>query len=154
MKKQGTDAMVEIKISPGRRAGTFLVNWRGEVLISAARDPEHEAARLLLARGITGFMTTRWAGSRINSMRIDIEKAAGLSTRDGGGRLIVVPFEKHPGSIEDGREPRCGGWVAAPSISAAGARTRHQQMATTDRPTDPQFAEAISGAGRTPNRCR
>lgn len=128
--------MVKIELSPGPRAGTFVVAWRGGVLISTARDPEHEAARLLLARGLTGFMTTRWAGSRINSMRFDIEKAAGLSTRDGGGRLIVVPFEKHPGSIENGHVPRFGGWVAAPSISAAGARARHQQRAFNGRPTD------------------
>ena len=146
--------MVKIELSPGRRAGRYIVTWRGEVLIASARDPEHQVARLLLARGITGTMMTRWAGSRFVAMRFDIESAARCCTRDGGGRLVVVPFEPHPRSIENGLEPRCGGWVAAPAISAADARARHQQMATGDRSTDLEqetdMVDALSGAGCAP----
>src|SRR6188768_2081610 len=56
------DAIIEL-VSPAR-PGRYDVRLYEEVIVRGSRDPEHDAARVLLARGITGPMvTTRANGS-------------------------------------------------------------------------------------------
>lgn len=69
----------------GKRGQLYDVLLDGEPIVSGSRDPEHDAARALLARGITGTMQTVGEdGSR--RMRLDIEKAApwAMTERDRG----------------------------------------------------------------------
>lgn len=76
----GAIMITEIILAEARwsKAGTrYCVTLHdGEILIASARDPEHEAARELLNRGITGDLITRWSGSSTIAMRLDIETAA------------------------------------------------------------------------------
>lgn len=91
-----------IEIAPAPRNVTgggqrYEVRVDGEVLIERARDPEFEAARVLVEQGRTGMLHTRHAGSSIVSMRIPLAKAAKLTTTDGNhGRPSIrtwTPFE-------------------------------------------------------------
>ena len=54
----------------------YRVTYLGETLIESARDPEFEACRALLAKGITGTLVTYSPGSSVPRMRVDIEKGA------------------------------------------------------------------------------
>lgn len=60
--------------------GRFRVYYDGAVLIKSCRDPEFEAARLLVSQGHTGTLETRINGSSIMSFSMDLEKAATLTT--------------------------------------------------------------------------
>jgi hypothetical protein len=72
----------------------------GEVIISRSRDPEHDAARALQARGLRGsFRTIDFVTGRPRMIH-DIEKAAKVSVIDrSDGGLVVVPYR--PMSGED-----------------------------------------------------
>ena len=61
--------------------GRFTVELDGKIMLTSVRDPEHEACRELLGRGIRGRLETYVSGSR--SMTFDIEKSAGLTISDG-----------------------------------------------------------------------
>lgn len=78
----------------------------GETLIDRARDPEFESARLLLSQGVVGSLVTRWAGSAVVSMRLDIEAAANLATSDpskGSTRISKwVPYPTHEAPEHNG----------------------------------------------------
>jgi hypothetical protein len=50
--------------------------------LGSARDPEFEACRALLAKGITGTLLTYSPGSSVPRMKVDIEKGAKLATID------------------------------------------------------------------------
>jgi hypothetical protein len=78
-------------ISVGYRYDVFL---DGEAIVSRSRDPEHDAARALLARGLRGtFRTIDFVTGR-HRMTLDIAKAARLRSieRDEGG-LTVGPYQ-------------------------------------------------------------
>lgn len=62
----------------------FSVTWRGRELLRS-RDPEHDAARALLAKGITGTLRVRWRGAAHDASRVDIERAARRSVRETRG---------------------------------------------------------------------
>ena len=72
---------------PAKRGGTrYSVELDGEVVVSRSRDPEHDLARALLARGITGKVEVcRPDGSP--GMIVDVERMAPWSVveedRDG-----------------------------------------------------------------------
>jgi hypothetical protein len=66
----------------GERGQRYRVYFEGTVLVEDTRDPEHDAARALLARGIRGqFETWRLGGSH-PSVRGDIEACALLTTEE------------------------------------------------------------------------
>ena len=75
--------------------GRFTVQLGGEVLLTSARDPEHEACRELLARGIRGRLETFVGGK--HSMTFDIETAAASSVSDGAASPLRLmkwrPFD-------------------------------------------------------------
>lgn len=106
--------------------GKFSVRHEGEILLAGTRDPEHDACRALLAHGITGTLVTRWLGSRIDSMRIDIARGATWTLRGIKVRPFVenaVPKRAGPAEISDGRPARNIG-KSPPSAK------RHQLAAT------------------------
>ena len=61
----------------------YRVTYQGEVLIASTRDPEHDAARKLLRRGITGMLETWRHGVPYAAMRLDIEDAAKWTITEG-----------------------------------------------------------------------
>ena len=66
--------MTVVVLSPAR-PGRYDVRLCEEVIVRGSRDPEHDAARALLARGIVGPMTTTRANGSV-CMTFDIETAA------------------------------------------------------------------------------
>jgi hypothetical protein len=81
----------------------------GKVLIESTRNPEFDACRALLARGITGRLEV-WRPGRVSAdMRLDIERGARLTIRetdDRGLRLVRwEPFstDEAPNAVLSGR---------------------------------------------------
>ena len=73
------------------------MTYLGEVLIESARDPEFEACRALLARGVRGTLAIFSRGSAVPRARVDIEEGAKLTTIDNAtkgprtGQLPAAP---------------------------------------------------------------
>jgi hypothetical protein len=93
---------VELELThyAGTRA-RYRVTYLGKTLIKSARDPEFEACRALLAKGITGTLVTYSPGSSVPCMRIDIAKGAQLMTIDNaedGPR--IGRYRPHPKTTE------------------------------------------------------
>jgi hypothetical protein len=63
----------------------------GRVLVASSRVPEFDAARALLAKGVTGRLEIWWASAAFPAMRLDIETAAGLTVveTDAGGLKMI-----------------------------------------------------------------
>ena len=70
-----------------RYNGIYCVEFDGELIVVGSRDPEHDLARALLARGLTGKVTMLDAKTGKPRTVIDIAKAAELcvseESRDG-----------------------------------------------------------------------
>ena len=70
-----------------RYSGLYCVEFDGELIVVDSRDPEHDLARALLARGLTGKVTMLDAKTGKPRTVIDIAKAAELcvseESRDG-----------------------------------------------------------------------
>ena len=71
----------------GRDGYRYSVICRGELIVDRSRDPECDAARALLARGITGKLTMLDGKTGKPRIIVDIEKAAKVrvseESRDG-----------------------------------------------------------------------
>lgn len=66
-------------------------------LLRRVRDPEHDACRALLAKGITGKVTFVHKSTGMAGLTMDVEKSAGRTvretTKDGRPRTVkFVPF--------------------------------------------------------------
>jgi hypothetical protein len=70
-------------ISLGQRGQLYRVRHAGAVLIQSSRNPEFEACRLLLAKGISGKVEVWHWGAVFPAMRLDIEKGARLTVEEG-----------------------------------------------------------------------
>jgi hypothetical protein len=80
----------------------YRVTYLGATLIESARDPEFEACRVLLARGITGTLVTYGPGGSVPRMRVNIEQGAKLTTvekANDGPRY--VRYRPHPSSARE-----------------------------------------------------
>ena len=68
-------------------SGVYCVEFDRELIVVGSRDPEHDLARALLARGLTGTVTMLDAKTGKPRTVIDIAKAAELcvseESRDG-----------------------------------------------------------------------
>lgn len=71
--------------------GRYIVRHAGRVLIASTSDPEHDACRLLLAMGCMGTLQTRWRGSEVVALRLDIVTGAGLMVRAGRFKRLQRP---------------------------------------------------------------
>ena len=80
----------------GRDGYHYSVLFDGQLLVERSRDPEFDAARALLAKGITGKLTMLDGRTGIPRTIIDIEKAAGLCTKE--GPLRFAAYEDRPNS--------------------------------------------------------
>jgi hypothetical protein len=78
----------------------------GRVLVASSRDPEFDAARVLLAEGVTGRLEIWRASATCAAMYLDIEKAAGLMVEESA---TVSP-------------PRIRGWKARNAENASELR--------------------------------
>jgi hypothetical protein len=61
----------------------YSVIFRGKLLLQGSRDPECDAARALVAKGITGKLTMLNGKTGKPRTIIDIEKAALLTAEEG-----------------------------------------------------------------------
>lgn len=109
---------IEIERLPLPKTGTgstyrYRVHHAGAVLIESARDPSHEAARALLALGITGRAETFALGGLVSRLRFDIEGAATRTTIDGEKQGPVIAkwrpidrdaFAAHPSEATEANE--------------------------------------------------
>jgi hypothetical protein len=65
------------KVKPSHRHWyAYDVEFDGDLIITDSRDPEHDLARALLARGLTGIVTLIDGKTGKPRTTIDIEKAA------------------------------------------------------------------------------
>ena len=85
-------------------AGTharYRVTYLGKTLIESTRDPELDACRALLAKGISGVLVTYSPEGSVPRMRIDIEKGSQRMTIDNtadGPR--IGRYRRHPKSTD------------------------------------------------------
>jgi hypothetical protein len=68
--------------SLGERGQRYCAINDGVTLIESSRTPEFDAARALLAKGITGQLEVWHNGAAFYAMRVDIAKAAGLTVEE------------------------------------------------------------------------
>jgi hypothetical protein len=73
-----------IEIEPTHVVGgqRYRVTHAGEVLSESTWNPEFEACRALLERGITGKLQVWRPGKAYWGMQLDIERGAGLTVRE------------------------------------------------------------------------
>ena len=77
----------------GRDGYRYSVLFEGQLLVDRSRDPECDAARALVARGITGKLTMLDGKTGKPRTIIDIEKAA---RSHGGGNRGCSPLQEVP----------------------------------------------------------
>jgi hypothetical protein len=99
--------MLKARLHPrwvsGRDGYRYSVLCEGKVLVERSRDPECDAARALVAKGFTGSLSLLDGKTGIPRMIIEIEKAAGLCTKE--GPLRFAPYESRP---DRGPSPETG----------------------------------------------
>jgi hypothetical protein len=69
-------------VSLGQRGQLYLVRHDGAVLDAGSRNPEFDACRLLLAKGMSGKVQVWHQGAVFPAMRLDIEKGARLTVEE------------------------------------------------------------------------
>ena len=69
-------------VSLGQRGQLYLVRHDGTVLVAGSRNPEFDACRLLLAKGISGKVEVWHERAVFPAMRLDIEKNARLTVEE------------------------------------------------------------------------
>jgi hypothetical protein len=81
-----------VKTSPSDTPAQRYQVWHGDsILIENTTNPEYEACRALLSKGITGRLETWRKDKPYPCMILDIEKAAGLTIQETdkhGPRLV------------------------------------------------------------------
>ncbi len=90
MKSEPPASMHEIDIREVNR-GRYTVTYQSEVLLDCSTDPEWDAARKLVARGHTGTLRTRRAGSDVVGFELSLEQAAQLMTNGTAGFRAFEP---------------------------------------------------------------
>jgi hypothetical protein len=88
----------------GRDGYRYSVICRGELIVDRSRDPECDAARALLAKGIAGKLTLLDGKMGKARIVIDIERCAGLTVKD--GPLRFAPYEGRPNSSHSPEKAR------------------------------------------------
>lgn len=78
------------RVNLGDRGARYRVAFRGETLVESSGHPEFDACRALLSRGHTGPLEVWWAGAAHPAMRLHIEKAAKVTSRDGDRDGVAI----------------------------------------------------------------
>lgn len=99
------ELIVEVKAN-NRHWYTYDILLDGDVIVADSRDPEHDAARALLARGIKG--EAELAVDCKPRSRINIEKAAPWSVGSNLERYRWKPPEVSDSSPRTAQEPSVG----------------------------------------------
>jgi hypothetical protein len=96
----------------GVRGPVYRVMYAGEVLLEHW-NPEFEACRALLARGITGKLEAWRTGGTYPALILDIEKAAKLTVEESDGVSVrVVPWK--PFAVGAGPQKTAGNDFCVP----------------------------------------
>src|SRR5262245_11383899 len=95
-----SNACHRIDIEPaslGERGRRYLVRHAGAVLVASSRNPEFDACRVLLAKGITGQLEVWHTGGAFPAMGLDITKGAGSTVEesDRGGPALRAGSHAH-----------------------------------------------------------
>ena len=93
---------MRIEIEP--RNDGYRVWHDSDVLIERSHDPEYDACRELLARGVTGTLITKWKGGACDAMHIDIEQGAKWTATGAKLRTFVVRRESAPSAGKSEQE--------------------------------------------------
>ena len=83
--------MIEIELHPPiSGSGNYSVSFNGKVLVASSRDPEFDACRALLARGIRGKVKVVDGNTGRHRSTVDIELGAKLTCEEGpsGPRFV------------------------------------------------------------------
>jgi hypothetical protein len=108
--------------NPGRRdAYLYDVEFDGEVIVSSSHNPEHEGARALLARGVTGKLTLIDSGTGKPCTIINIEKAAALTVVDDNWQLGSRKYREPRIGLSEGEQTEGGSPSAGETPSPATA---------------------------------
>jgi hypothetical protein len=67
----------------GERGQHYRVIYKGVILIEDTRNPEYDACRALLGKGITGKLETWRQDRQAPCLRLDIERGANLTVEEG-----------------------------------------------------------------------
>ena len=89
----------------------YSVIFDGKLLVEHSSDPECDAARALLAKGITGTLTLLDGKTGRPRIVIDIERLAKLCVKE--GPLRFAPYESRPEApqtAESNRAEEVRGW--------------------------------------------
>jgi hypothetical protein len=81
-------------LKPKKGGEVYSVIFRGKLLVERSTDPECDAARALVAKGITGELTMLDGKTGRPRTVIDIERAAQLCVKE--GPLRFAPYESRP----------------------------------------------------------
>jgi hypothetical protein len=81
-------------IKPKKGGEVYSVIFRGKLLVERSKEPEFDAARALLAKGITGKLTLLDGKTGKPRIVIDIEPLAQLCVKE--GPLRFAPHESRP----------------------------------------------------------
>lgn len=101
----------------GKTGYRYSVVLGGKLLVENSRDPECDAARALLAEGITGKLTLCDGKTGKPRTIIDIEKAAGLTVEEGPSVPRFRKYRDRCGSAPYSAETASSG-IPAPSEAA------------------------------------
>jgi hypothetical protein len=113
-------------VSLGDRGRRYRVHHGGTVLIESTGNPEFDACRALLAKGITGGLEMWHRGDGIAALRLDIEKGARLTVEESdktGPRITCW----QPRSDGDQKAISDGGDETAISSSGVSPRTGSEE---------------------------
>jgi hypothetical protein len=85
-----------------RSVGRYSVSFHDEIVVENSRDPELDAARALVRRGLTGSVKIIDASGKHRSTIPDIVRASRLRTREGPLRFSAYETLPEPSSADEG----------------------------------------------------
>jgi hypothetical protein len=81
----------------GQKGQRYQVTFEDEVILEDTSNPEYDACRVLLSRGITGRLETWRRNLPYPCLILDIEKAAKLTVRDNRfGVPVACKYSPNP----------------------------------------------------------
>jgi hypothetical protein len=98
-------------LKPKKGGEVYSVIFHGELLVERSSDPECDAARALLTKGITGMLTMLDGKTGRPRTIIDIEQAATLCVKEGPLRFAAKESRPEaPQTAESNRAEEAQGW--------------------------------------------
>ena len=94
-------------IKPKKGGEVYSVIFRGKLLVERSKEPEFDAARALLGKGITGKLTLLDGKTGKPRIVIDIEQLAQLCVKE--GPLRFAPYESRPDRSPAAETDEAGG---------------------------------------------